>query len=365
MSDYKEWLASDEAKKFVIDNVKKSGIPLELRARKVLKDNKFDVTSIRYLDTDGDNPDVDFTLGHGIWRELDLFATRVEETSVKINDCEIRFVTHILGECKYSSDKDILAFEHLDTENADLSHFPILANGQYILSIQPRANFNLPLLVERLIEIDASRASKEKGNFSDTSMHKACEQMLSALRYFLHRWRQSIRKHYIDVGKASLIRERWDVLLKEKKVPYEELGTHSRVPDSFINKFLQESFEPTTMLPDFAFIPVRIFFPFVITDESRGVIQAKLNDSYDVVDLEDIGLCLYFHISENADRYVSVLDNAFVLPIIISNLANLSSTISLVSEGINRIIEETQQRLIKNPQLIPREVLFNERVIGF
>ena len=56
MEDYKKWLSSDEAKRFVIDNVKKSGIPLELLGRKVLKDNGFTVTSTRYLDTDNDNP---------------------------------------------------------------------------------------------------------------------------------------------------------------------------------------------------------------------------------------------------------------------------------------------------------------------
>lgn len=365
MGDYRKWLASDEAKKFVIDNVKKSGIPLELRARKVLKDNRFNVTSTRYLDPDSDNSDVDLDLGQGVWRELDLLATRAEETTLNISECEIRFVTNILGECKYSSEKDVLVFEHPDPENADLSHFPLLVNGQYILSTPLRTNFSLPLLVERLIEVDANSASKEKGNFSDMAMHRASEQMLSALRYFLHRWRESIRKHYIDVAKASLIREKWDNLLKEKKVPYEEFGSHSRVPNSFINNFLRENFEPTKMLQDFPFIPIYVYFPLIITDEDRGVVRAKLNDSYDVVDLEDIGLCVYTYVSENADRYVTVLENAFVLPILICSLPNLNSVIRLIDEGMSRVTEQTRQKLIENPYLIPREVLFNDKVIGF
>lgn len=363
MSDYKKWLASDEAKMFVIDNVKKSGIPLELRARKVLKDNGFNVTSGRYLDTDSDNPDVDLELVKGVWREIDLLATRAEETTVNIGECEIRFVTNILGECKYSSEKDVLVFEYLEPENADLSHFPLLVNGQYILPRPLKAHFSLPLLVERLIEIDPNSASKEKGNFSDIAMHRACEQMLSELRYYLHRWRQVMRRQYINTAKASLIREKWDNLLKEKKVPYEEFGSHSRVPNNFIDGFLREDFEPAKMLRDFPFISIHTCFPLIVTDEYRGIIRAKLNDSYDVVELEDVGLCLYTYISENADRYETVLENAFVLPILICNLANLGLVIRLIGEGMNHIIEQTRQKLVENPYLIAREVLFNDKVI--
>jgi len=362
MDDYKKWLASNEAKRFVIDNVKKSGIPLELRARRVLKNNRFNVTSLRYLDIDSDTSDVDLDLGRGVWRELDLLATRTEETTANIGKCEIRFVTNILGECKYSSEKDVLVFEHLDPENADLSHFPLLVNGQHILSTPLRTNFSLPLLVERLIEVNANSASKEKGNFTDMAMHTASEQMLSALRYFLHRWRQIIRRHYMDAGKASLIREKWDNLLKEKKVPYEEFGSYSRVPDSFIRNFLKEDFESETMLQDFPFISIHTCFPLMITDESRGIIRAKLSDSYDVVDLEDVGLCIYTYVSENANRYAAVLDNAFVLPILICNLANLDSVIRLISQGMNNAIEQTRKRLIENPYLIPREILFSDKV---
>lgn len=363
MNDYKKWLASDKARKFVIDNVRKSGIPLELRARKLLKDNGFNVTSARYLDVDSDSSDVDLDLGKGIWREIDLLATKGVGTSLNIGECEIRFVINILGECKYSSDKDVLVFEHLDPENADLSHFPLLVNGQYILSPPLRNDFELPLLIERLIEVDANSATKEKGNLSDIAMHRACEQLLSALRFFLHRWRQTIRRHYIDLSKASLIREKWDNLLKEKKVPYEELGSHSRVPHSFINNFLRENFEPTKMLQDFPFIPVYLYFPLIIVDESRGVIRAKLSDSYEVVDLEDLGLCMYLHVSENADRYETVLENAFALPILICNLPNLSLVMRLITEGIRHIIERLRQALTQDAYLIPREVLFNDKVI--
>lgn len=191
-ADYTKWYKSDEAKKFVIENIGKSGIPLELRGRKILKDNGFRVASARYLDPAGDNPDVDIDLGRGIWRELDLWATRVEKTPAAIGECEIRFATNIIGECKYSSEKDLVVFEHLDRDNADLSHFPLLVNGHCVLPSPLELNysfFSLPLLVERLIEVNASSASKEKGNFSDMTMHSACEQILSALRYFFRRWR--------------------------------------------------------------------------------------------------------------------------------------------------------------------------------
>ncbi|GAJ21609.1 unnamed protein product, partial [marine sediment metagenome] len=96
----------------------------------------------------------------------------------------------------------------------------------------------------------------------------------------------------------------------------------------------------------------------------RGIIQAKLNDSFEVIDLEDKGLCLYTYVSENADRYESVLGNAFALPIIVCNLSNLPAAIKLIGENANCVIDRTRLLVNANPQLIPREVLFNLKVVG-
>jgi hypothetical protein len=118
------------------------------------------------------------------------------------------------------------------------------------------------------------------------------------------------------------------------------------------------------MLKDFPSIPIHVCFPIIITDASRGVIQARINEAYEVIDLEDKGLCIYTYTSENADSFEIVLDNSFVLPIIICNLSNLPSAIGLISQIVNCIIEQTRQLVATNPWLIPEEILFNDKVIG-
>jgi len=364
MDDYKKWLTSGDAKAFAIDNIKKSGIPLELRSRKILKDNEFTVSEAHYLEPQNGNSDIDLFMGRGVWRQLDLLATRVEKQTISLSGCELRFTTEILGECKYSSDKDIITFEHSNPENVDLSNFPVMVNGQSIIFVPSKTGIKLPPLVERLIMIDASSASREKDNFRDIEVHRACEQILSALRYNLYQWRSVLRRQYLDISKGSRIEEKWQDLIKEQKVPYEQVVGGMRVPASFIEKFLSDNFDPVKMLQDFPLLVIRVCFPVIVTDGSRGIIQAKLNDSFEVIDLEDKGLCLYTYVSENADRYESVLGNAFALPIIVCNLSNLPAAIKLIGENVNCVIDQTRLLVNANPQLIPREVLFNLKVVG-
>lgn len=362
-ADYRRWYASGEAKKFIIENIRKSGIPLELRARKVFKDHGFYVTSARYLEPiEGE---LGFPVGHGqgIWRELDVCASRPEKAFINIGKAGIHFTTHILAECKYSIEKDLFVFEYLDKENADLTRFPLLVNGQCILQPFLARCFMLPLLVERVSEINAQSASREKGNFGDTMTHDACEQILSALTFFLAKWHENVRRQYLNLASASAIRVNWDALLKAGKVPYETFGSVSKVPDEFINRFLKESFEPE-MLQDFPYFAVHIFFPLLVTDESRGIIRVKLNESYTVTSLEDIGSSLYLYVSENANRYESVLEDSFVLPILICNLSHLGAILEMITEGLSQVIEVTRQRLMANPYLIPKEIVFNDKVTG-
>jgi hypothetical protein len=108
--DYRDWFASEECKEFVRSNIRKSGIPLELRAKKILKGKDFSVASGRYLEPDGIEG-MSSESESGIWRELDIYATRYEKPSFMVGGCEVKFMTSILGECKYSSDKDLFVFE--------------------------------------------------------------------------------------------------------------------------------------------------------------------------------------------------------------------------------------------------------------
>lgn len=76
---YQTWMSSDEARRFVVDNLRKSGIPLELKAKRLLRDSQFRLGTTRYLDVAGDIPENELALEQGIWREIDISATRKEE----------------------------------------------------------------------------------------------------------------------------------------------------------------------------------------------------------------------------------------------------------------------------------------------
>ena len=359
--DYKNWYTSERANKFLIENIGKSGIPLELRVRKILKDNGFQVTNARYFEPAGEEPELPIGYGQGTWRELDAHASRSEKTFIRIGKGEIHFTTHILAECKYSTEKDLFVFEHLDRENADLSGFPLLVNGQCILPLFPAKHFRLPLLVERVTEIDHRSASKEKGNYSDAITHDACEQILSALRFFLSKWREDVRKHYLNLASASTIAGIWDALRKEGEVPYKTFGPVTKVPDGFINQFLEKNFKPE-MLEDFPYFAIHIFFPLLVMDERRGIIRVNLNESYAVTGLQDVWSCLYLYISENANCYEGVLGNSFVLPVLMCNLSNLGRMLKMIEEGMNQVIEATRLYTTTNPHLVLKEIVFSDRV---
>ncbi len=359
---YQDWYKSDDARRHIIDNIGKSGIPLELRTRKTLKDHGFRVTNYRYQDP-GDNAQL-LSLGYstGMWRELDIYAYTQRKEILNIGECQIFFTTTILGECKYSSDEDFFVFEHLNSDNVDLTRFPLLPNGDKMLPMTFASHFSLPVLIERVSEINVNSSSRGKGNFTDTITHQACEQLLSALTFNFVRRRSVVRRFYRSMANDSQILRIWKEWLDAGKVEYETIGSHEKVPDGFINSFLMERFDAKTMLQDFPEVMVDVIFPLIVIDESRGIIRVSLDDSYQITGLEDIGMCLYPYISENPDRYETILENSFTVPVFICNLLHLDTAIKIISEGIHNLVERTKEYLESNPHFIAKEIVFNDRI---
>jgi hypothetical protein len=358
---YIEWLNSD-VKKRVIENIRKSGFPLELKVRKTLLDNGYRVNNARYLDPGNDDFSTQVMLGHGVWREIDLLAVRRGNATVNINNFQIDFVTNILCECKYSSDKDIIVFEHLNPTISDVRRFPVLVNGHGLLPYNFQEQYKLPLRVERLIQVNANSITKEKGNYDDAEIHTASEQILAALRFFVDQKRRALRNLYLDTNRTSSLWKIWQTLVAEGKIPFEEQGSNRRVPDSFNDNFLKTNFDASSMLSDYPHIPVHFYYPLIITDENRGVIRAKLDELYNIIDLEDIGSCTYSYISENANQYGNVLDIAFALPILICSFSSLPSVLDLITKGIQEISKIVQDYITQNPYLIANEFWANKKV---
>lgn len=339
-------------------------MPLELKTRKILKDNGYWVTTRRYpVATNKAGIDNTVEVNY-IWRELDIYAERQEKNSLDIRGCHIDFKTTILGECKFSSDKDLFVFEHTDPQNVDFHRFPIRVNGHQILSQRINKYFHLPSIAERVIEVDVGTQSREKDNFSDHMIHNACEQLLPAILFNLKSLRDYERVNYLEISRNSRLQTAWDVYTKENTIQYRKVGRASIVTDDYLNSFLKKSFNPDVMLKDFSDLQINLCFPLIITDENRGIIKAKLDDSYNIIDFDDIGMCIYPYISENANDYQYLLENSLTLPILICNLSKLQDTVDIITNGVKQLVSEAEKQLNNYPEQIPREIFFNDKIVG-
>lgn len=182
MPNYKDWLNSDEAKKHRIDLLKLSGIPLELRLRKIFDEKGFIAVPYGYRDV-ADNDDSRLLIEDGVWRELDTWAVSNKNLSVDIGDLKINFLIQILCECKYSLDRDVITFSD-EYAGSYIHHFPILCNGHQILGQNLSKEFTLPDLAERIIEVSSTSDSMRDNNLTDRNIHEACEQLTICLEIF-------------------------------------------------------------------------------------------------------------------------------------------------------------------------------------
>jgi hypothetical protein len=224
--------------------------------------------------------------------------------------------------------------------------------------------FDLPPVVERVVEIDISNVSKGKGNFSDTITHDACERLLSALRFNLKKSRDSTQSSYLYFEFRSKLREGLQTWIEENKAQDGKLISMSNISDNLLAKFVTTKFDPVTWLEELSLLVIDMLIPLIIVDESRGIIKAKLDNSYEITSFEDIGVCLYVYTSENAQSYKEVLENSIAIPILICSTSKLEVVIDIISNGLNQVFKLTQERLKQSPHFIAKEILFNKKILS-
>lgn len=364
---YKSWLQSgdEEFKKGLIQSLKKAGTPLELKARKILEGLGFICTSFHYLEPTDGNAQAPINLREGIWRELDIKAYKQETPPIKIDGSEIHFVTHLIGDCKYSSDKDFFAFG--GASSPDLSRFPVVFNGNKILPPYPHLNFSFPMKIEGITEVDVKNYTKIDDNFNDRITHRACEQIMSALSYFYDIQRVDIETEYSHLMKNSSVEKKLhssypNMQVSKGRIKYIKDGYFVEIPENDLDNFLKQNLTSGD-INSFPYISIDLGVPIMVIDEHRGLIKAITDEQSDIVDFEDIGYGIYVYTSENANKYDNILQNHFALPIVICNLSYLDKCIKDIETGISKTIEQTKNTLKDNPHRIVKELVLNERVI--
>lgn len=360
MSNYMDWLNSDEAKKHRIDLLKMSGIPLELRLRKIFDEKGFIAVPYGYRDV-GDNDDSRLLIEEGVWRELDTWAVSNKNQSIDINDLKINLLTQILCECKYSLDRDIVTFSD-EYAGVYPQNFPILCNGHQLLGPNLSKDFNLPELAERIIEVSSTSDSMKDSNLTDRNIHEACEQLASALRYLVVNQRHNMRNTYNDLTRTSEIKRLWDIWVKEGKAKYQNTGYGSKVSEGSLNQFLSANYKKETVLKDCKNITIGLVYLMIIVDEYRGVIKAELDKNYNVIDFKDVGACLYSYSPQKPERYNAIIGSFPFLPIFVCNLTEVLRVLDIIETGSHKLLERMRTQLTQSPQLLPKELLFNEQI---
>jgi hypothetical protein len=235
-------------------------------------------------------------------------------------------------------------------------------NGQEILGNGLQTEFSLPDLAERVVECSSITDSMKEGNLTDRNIHEACEQLMAALRYAIVNQRKNMRTTYIDMTRGSEIKKIWDVWVKSGKAETENTGYGTKITDKALSQFLSSNYKAETMIKDFSDVVIGQTYLAIVIDENRGVIRAKLDKNYNIIDLEDIGVCLYLYSIQNPERYRAIVDGSPFIPIFICNLSQVPRLIDIIDAGSDKLLKRIRTRVEKNPALLPKELLFNEKI---
>lgn len=331
---YMSWMNDELKKQELVKWLEKAGVPLELRAIRVLEKYGYRCSSYHCIDSETQKS-----------RELDIYAFKTNVKSFRIGECEVVFNVTILAECKYSYNLALLAFESKDKY---FPTFPVTFSGQLMLGASYQ-DFDFPMIIRKIAEANVFDL-KLTSNFQDRKTHQACEKLVTCFSYLHARKQQRIKvdfdKYRLFFGKpwAEFISKNFHV---DQKIPKQRIG-----------EFLKETFSSQQLLSQIQYFPIQIGFPLMIIAENRGLIKIKYDETSGVVkDFDDIGYGIYPFVSENAERYGNLLRQYFSFPVIIVNLDYLGKCLETLNEGIEKMVEHTRMLLNNNPYAIAEEVI--------
>jgi len=333
-STYAGWIKDTQKKKLLKSRLEQAGVPLELRATTILEKQGFHCSSFHFKDQNT-----------GKYRELDIYASKVNVTSFEIGGCLVVFNVLILAECKYSYYWDFLAFGR---EDKHLPNFPVVFTGSEFLAASYQ-DFEFPMIIRKVAETDVGDL-ENKQNFHDPKTHEACEKLIACFSQVYERKRKSTR---IDLDKYRLhFESAWKKFLL-KTPPIADTYALKQTIGDFLKNY--EEFE---LLNEIPYFNVEISFPMLIIPQERGLIRVTHDKATgQIVDFEDVGYGVYPFVSECADKYDNVLKNYFEFPILVCNLGCLDDCMAMLKKGLDKMAAYAKTLLQNNPKAVAREVL--------
>ena len=354
---YAKWMANDKVKEDLKKELKRAGIPLQSKARKVLERNGFRCSNYHYFQPSEQKEGEEYLptiLQEGKYRELDIYAFKTRAYSFKVLNSEITFGSIILMECKYLTDIDFFAFE---TKDNYLPAFPVIFNGEHLLG-SPYLDFKFPMTIEKIAEVNVSK--RQKG-YGDKTTHQACEQLTAAFSYLYERKLQQRRIEYLNLYNR-VFRRMWEKFLTETEVKRVKRGPIEEIPKEVISEFIRNNFSPQQIL-DNVHLYVELGFPIMLIDENMGLIKVIYDQNGSIKKFEDVGYGIYPFVSENANRYNNILGRSFAFPIIICNLQYLNRCLKALDDGLRKTVDYAETMIKNNPYVVGEEIMMSKTIL--
>ncbi|MGD0177822.1 MAG: hypothetical protein ABSC50_13465 [Candidatus Bathyarchaeia archaeon] len=334
------WFDNLENKKERQLEMERSGIPLEIRAKRRLRSLGYRAFRTYYRSEDNES---------SVYRELDFLAEKHIMSFDVPQGKQFGFQLMLLGECKRSQAHDFFLFKIEEQEDMlAISDFPIrFLSPPLPLTITTGSlpkHYQMPFYTDRIVEVDAAKyRNPGKDNYNDRVTHEACENLLNASKYFRDRYA-------IVYGSAMAnLREEIDDLY-EAEDPTDQKTLESRTE----NVFLKSSDE---FCKRFSFPDGILAVPFLVLDDNRYLVSATV-DQQGKVAFEgqiDAAVCLYM--SEHVDNFRDLLGLGPFFPVMVCKHATLSKAVKIVEDGTTNLLGEFKQNFVeKDPMWIPKRL---------
>lgn len=373
----KEWYLNKEFVDKLKREFEKAGLPLEYRAKKILEDYGFEASEFHYKYPEDHTFDIDIDCKEGVWRQIDISALPNHscfDFDLKFGEFRLILTPHIIGECKFSSNKSFFLFR---SESQHIKNFPSIIWGDCLLPFKlwlhdpddesltstclekSTKYFSLDVY-ENVVEVDLEHLGKDN-NFNDQTTYRACEQLYNAVNYHLYGSKPELQQdEYIEICKSMLF-QKWLLYLENNNITKEDaIPFGNKISDSIALKFLKNNFD----LNDIQNISHCIIcnFPIFIINEDAGLYEIIFDKKRNIQNFNKIKFGLYnYHAPECHNNNHCLYPDS--LGIIICDVSYLNELIELIVISIQKLGKKLEKNLDKWPYLLGYELLFNPELI--
>ncbi len=329
---YREWLSNAQSLKNVKKLIEKSGIPLELKTRQILKNGNY-LANPSYYKTPDDKGNVKN-------REIDIYALKTMD-SLKVDDSMIFFHALIIGDCKYSTTNDFLVVE---SDQRLSRSFPVVFNHRKLFGLTPELNFKFPIIMQNVIEIDVAGNNVHP---EARVIYEGCSQIIDAFAYFIDETRRKDSNRYgIPFYNNPDLNKKFSEYVKEKNLPTNSLGAANR---EVIVDFVKSKIPIAEVLKMFGHVNVYIGVPILVVGENNGILSVTIKEGK-VQDIQDVGYGAYLFAPSELPKWIEpLLGSSRYLPIIICNVNKLDNCLRDVENGLYQMIKDAKATLVADP----------------